>query len=53
MSSDGERVIFDPRMMEQGKPYLFHFLGRWMAVRRMGHDDALEFLYFPEADDED
>ena len=39
------RLVFDPEVMEPGRPYLFHFLEHWMAVRKAENSD-LEFFYF-------
>ena len=41
------RLVFDPTVMDPRRPYLFHFLDHWMAVRRTVNSD-LEFFYFSD-----
>ena len=48
---DSERVVFNPDAMAIGRPYVFRFLGYWMAVRK-ATTGALDFFYFADPSEE-
>lgn len=48
---DGTNILFDPKLMEVGFPYVFKFLDHYMAVIK-SEDSTMDFFYFENPDDE-